>query len=274
MWMVKISTTIVIAYALLCLAVYLMQRQMLYHPGRGAPAENLVHAAGFSLWPAPGEAFRGYVDSTPTLPGSGVVVMFHGNAGIAWDRLYYATPLRKLGCRVVLAEYPGYGGRPGRPGETAIVADAREIVRRAGRDYGEPVYVCGESLGAGVAAAVAKNPPGPIAGVILITPWDTLADAASSIYWFLPVRLLLRETYDHVGNLAGFGGRVAVAVAEHDEIIPKRHGIRLYDSLPTPDKRLWIIQGAGHNTWPSRVGESWWREVMGFFDPRNPLLNP
>ena len=267
MWIIRFSIYAAIAYALLCLAVYVMQRQMLYYPDRAAPSESSVRGAGFSRWPSAGAAFRGYSDSTVTAPEAGVVVVFHGNAGTAWDRQYYTAPLRNLGYRVVLAEYPGYGGRPGRPGEKEMVADAREIVRLVQKEYGEPIYICGESLGAGVAVAVAGDLPESIAGMILITPWDTLADVAQSIYWFLPVRLLLRDIYDNIGNLGGYGGKIAVAVAEYDKIIPRRHGIRLFDSLPNP-KKLWIIKGAGHNTWSSIVGDSWWREVMGFLQHR------
>ena len=90
----------------------------------------------------------------------------------------------KLGFRVILAEYPKYGGRPGKVGEKSFVAAGMETVRLAFEQYGEPLYLVGESLGCGVAAAVAKQTSVPIAGIILITPWDTLASVPSHSFLF------------------------------------------------------------------------------------------
>ena len=58
--------------------------------------------------------------------------------------------------RVILAEYPKYGGRPGKVGEKSFVAAGLETVRLAQKQYREPLYLLGESLGCGVAAAVAN----------------------------------------------------------------------------------------------------------------------
>ena len=60
-----------------------------------------------------------------------------------------------------------------------------------------------------------------------------------------------------------FQGKIAVIVAERDEIIPVRHADALYGSLPG-SKRKWVIVGAGHNDWPMSVNKRWWHEVMGF----------
>ena len=60
-----------------------------------------------------------------------------------------------------------------------------------------------------------------------------------------------------------FKGPVAVAVAEHDEVIPPKHARRLFQSLSEP-KHLWVFNDAGHNSWPVGPDESWWREVMDF----------
>ena len=50
----------------------------------------------------------------------GTAIVFHGNAGHAGHRAYYARALTPLGLRVILAEYPGYGPRAGQPGEQAL----------------------------------------------------------------------------------------------------------------------------------------------------------
>jgi len=121
----------------------------------------------------------------------------------------------------------------------------------------------GESLGAGVVAAVAAEPAAPVAGLVLLTPWDSLPDLAQHLYPFLPVRWLLRDRYDSVRNLAGVTVPVAVVIAEQDEIIPFAHSQRLYESVAAPKQR-WVLPGAGHNTWPAEAHHAWWGEVIAF----------
>ena len=169
-----------------------------------------------------------------------------------------------LGFRVILAEYPKYGGRPGKVGEKPFVADGFETVRLAYEQYGEPLYLLGESLGCGVAAAIAKQTSVPIAGIILITPWDTLASVAKSLFPFLPVKMLLTDKYDSVENLKSFKKKISVVGAEQDEILPVQHAKNLYASLPEERKRLWIIKGAGHNDWPFHTDVSLFKEVTDF----------
>lgn len=152
--------------------------------------------------------------------------------------------------------------------EQVFVEDAKETIRLAYRCYGGPVYLCGESLGCGVSTGVAADPSVPIKGVVLVTPWDTLPSLAQSIYWFLPARWLIRDQFDNIGNLAGFTGRVAVAVAEYDEVIPKKHSLRFYEALSNK-KRLWIFKDAKHNTWPEHLETAWWRQVMAFLEKDN-----
>jgi hypothetical protein len=149
-------------------------------------------------------------------------------------------------------------------GEKSFVRDAVETVRLAGEEYGGPLFLLGESLGCGVAAAVAKGTKVRIDGMVLITPWETLASIAREKFPFLPVRLLLTDRYDNIANLASFKGRIALVGAERDEIIPLSHARKLYDSLPGTGKRIWTVPGAGHNDWPMHLNQTWWKEIMDF----------
>jgi hypothetical protein len=155
---IRIPVYLAVGYVIFCACIYLLQRRLLYHPGPEAPFEDDYRAAGLAAWPEPGDSFRGYIN--PDMPGGrpGFVVVFHGNAGTALDREYYTGMPGALGYRVLLAEYPAYGGRKGELGEKDLVEDARATVRSAHREFGGPVIVIGESLGCGVAAGVAADP--------------------------------------------------------------------------------------------------------------------
>lgn len=241
-----------------------IQYRLLYYPSSSAPSEESLKADNIKPWQSCIIDYRGLIATNEVGHTNGTIVIFHGNGGTAADRAFYVKALDTIGYRVILAEYPRYGGRKGELGEKAFVNDASETVRLAFVKYGEPVFVLGESLGCGVAAAIAKETSVKIDGIVLITPWDTLASVAQSKFPFLPVRLFLKDKYDNINNLKSFKGRIAVVGAGRDEVIPMRHANDLYNSLSGAAKRMWTIQGAGHNDWPMSTNMSWWKEIMDF----------
>ncbi len=241
-----------------------MQNRFLYFPSSDWPSARMLEYENMKLWQATAADYQGLIAGKEAPAPNGTIVLFHGNGGTALDRGFYLKPLKELGFRVILAEYPQYGGRPGKVGEKPFVAAGLETVRLAYEQYGEPLYLLGESLGCGVAAAIAKQTTVPVSGIILITPWDTLASVAKSLFPFLPVKLVLTDKYDSIENLQSFKKKISVVGAERDEILPIRHAINLYDALPAGKKRMWIIQGAGHNDWPFQMDASLFKEITDF----------
>lgn len=240
-------------------ALYLLQERLIYLPAR-SPLASMV-SGGLRAWPSASE-FRGLLAEPAGAP-RGTVVVFHGNAGHAGHRGFYAQALLPLGWRVLLAEYPGYGARDGALGEESLVSDAQALLALARQQFGAPLIVLGESLGAGVGAAAAARDPATVSALVLITPWDRLAHVGSYHYPWLPVRWLLHDRYDNAANLAGWRAPVALVLAERDSIVPARLGRALHDALPAKSKRLFVLPGADHNDWPDRVDAAWWREVIG-----------
>ncbi len=244
---------------LMLVGIAMLQDHLLYFPAKATVAEMV--SAGLRPWPS-AQDFRGLV-AEPGGTVRGTAIVFHGNAGHAGHRAFYAAMLAPLGLRVILAEYPGYGPRPGQLGERSLVADAEDTIARAHQDYGTPLLVIGESLGAGVVAAAGASQADKIAGLWLLTPWDRLASVAAHHYPWLPVGWLLRDRYDSAAHLAAFRHPVAVSIAEQDDIVPPRFGVALYQSLSAP-KRLKTISGAGHNDWIEHLDANDWRETLAF----------
>jgi hypothetical protein len=77
------------------------------------------------------------------------------------------------------------------------------------------------------------------------------------------VKWLLRDRYDSVAHLAGFGRPVVVAVAAQDDIVPARFGQALYSALSEPRLLLSLPQ-AGHNDWPVHADAAWWQQAVDF----------
>lgn len=258
--------TLLLTYLLILLAVFLLQRKMIYFPDRYPLEQQSEILAGLGLqpWPNAGD-LRGLMSRTPMPDAKGTVLVFHGNAGSAIHRTFYIDALQRLNYRVIIAEYPGYGTRPGTPSEAALVKDGIATAETVIQTFKEPLFLCGESLGSGVVSGIAASKLVPIKGLLLITPFDTMANVAQHYYWFFLAKWLIRDTFDNVNNLHDYTGNIAVILAEQDEVIPNKHTLALFDSLSS-EKKLWRFEHAGHNNLPLEPWRPWWQEAMQFID--------
>ena len=271
---VRLLIYLVIAFVVICAFLYVVQGGLLY-PGASqhfSPQDILqeTHMGGLISWSPQGHAdAEGFVlPDFHDAATRGTVVVLHGNGEYAWDHAPTARDLRKRGFRTYLYEYPGYGGRPGRPSERTIVPDVRAVIRALDAGGFGPIYIWGQSLGSGVAAAVCADDSLPVKGLLLITPWDSLPNVAAAHYPFVPVRWLLIDRYDSVANLAHFAHPIFLARAEHDEIIPPPLSMNLFAQLPEPKKEI-VFENAGHNTWPGTTPDTWLDEALDFIAPKS-----
>ena len=258
----KILLLVLIGYLALCSTAFIFQRKLLYLPYQIKLSEGHVFTGGLRYWPS-FENFKGFISQEELVDAQGTIIVFHGNAGAAFHRGYYTNALSRHNYRVILAEYPGYGGRGGQPSEEVLVNDALETISLAYQTYGEPLLLWGESLGCGVVSHAVRKTEVPLKGVVLFLAWDSLPSLVQTLYWYLPARWIVLDKYNNVDNLQGFEGNIAVILAEKDEVIPLRHGVKLHDSITT-SKKLWIFEGARHNEMPVAPGLPWWKEVMDF----------
>ena len=265
-------------YLAICLGLFLMQTSLLFPRWIAGSVLSLEEATKRAAevdllpWSDSGpetSSPQGYVGAHFNMPASrGTIVVFHGNAGCAFDRNYYEYAFAARGFRTFLYEYPGYGDRPGSPSAASIVADARALIRSLDRSGYGPIYIWGESVGSGVAAMVCNDPTLPVHGLTLLTPWDSLTHAAASHYPFVPVSLLLWDKYDSIANLEHFQHPICVVCSTEDTILPLPLGINLYAHLAGP-KKLILQQGCGHNDWPNSSGLAWWDDALNFIAPQN-----
>ena len=240
-----------------------VQDQLLYFPDKTRPTGKDLAGAHLALWKPYGDDYHGLIHTGPIKGPKGTIIVFHGNAGKALDRQFYTGMFRPFGYRVILAEYPGYGGRPGKPGERSFLDAGREALRAAFNEYGGPVYLVGESLGCGVVTWLAGHTPIPVDGIILITPWDTLESVAREKFPSFIVSLALKDRYDSITNLKTYNKKVAIMGAGRDELIPVGHARALYDSY-AGQKRMWVIPDAGHNDWPHILDSVKVKEIIDF----------
>jgi uncharacterized protein len=236
--------------------------------GRNATSRGPLHPRHLR-WNAISErvCLSGSINRIGYQPGTSGTpfLILHGNAGFA---LHRTTMARRFASEpgvgtLYLMEYPGYGARKGPPSEKDMVEAASRAVLRIGIETGRAPILVGESLGSAVAGQVAGKHPDAVAGLLLITPMFRLHEVAQHHFWFLPTRWILREKYDNASALATFTKPVALVGAGSDEVVPLDQAKKLLEHLPGP-KRLWVVDGATHNTLDYDPGSEPWSEVCRF----------
>lgn len=231
-------------------AMWALQRQLIYFPDPSPvpPATEVLPGArdvelhtsdGLTLeaWFVPA---RGRVDL-----GMAVLVA-PGNGGNRLGRAPFAELLSRRGLAVLLLDYRGYGGNPGSPSETGLLADARagaEALERLGFPPEHTLYF-GESLGTGVVAALqAERPP---AGLVLRSPFTELADVGAHHYPWLPVRRLLRDRFPVVDHLRESEVPVTVVYGDRDVVVPSHLSARVAAEAPSLVEEV-VLPGTDHN---------------------------
>ncbi|MCF7973501.1 MAG: alpha/beta hydrolase [Phycisphaerae bacterium] len=265
MFLAKLLGIVLGLYVLLGLYIYVFQYRLLYLPRTYTLelAQSTALENGLILWPTQDSSYLGLLSDPPTRPLLGTVLFFHGNAGSAMDRTYFSDTLNRLGFRVILVEYPAYGAKSGALGEASLAASGIQAVTQAHAEFGDPLYLVAESLGCGVACAVARDTRDVLQGMLLITPWDTLPDMAQQKYPLFPTRWLTKDQYHSIDNLKDFERPLGIVMAAQDTIIRNERTTHLIGHL-TQDPHVWTLPDVGHNDWFSAVDGQWWQEVMAY----------
>lgn len=177
-------------------------------------------------------------------PSRGLVLGFPGNAWNADDCTTFLAA-RLWDFDVAVFHYRGYAPSEGEPSEKALFADAEFLFDTL--TFGlapERTYAFGASLGSGVAAWLASRRP--LAGLVLVTPFDSLEAIARARYPFAPVRWLLKHPFRSDRYLADRDIPVAVIAAGEDRVVPRRHTEALLRVLVRP-VLVRTIPGASHS---------------------------
>lgn len=242
---------LVLAAILVVGAAWVFQDALIYHPDRSSPppaAEALEGGIDIVLNTQDGlELSAWFVPPTRGSPRRDLAVLVApGNGGNRSGRAGFATLLAERGFAVLLLDYRGYGGNPGRPSESGLVLDARaaqQALWEQGYRAERTIYF-GESLGTGVVAALqAEVPP---AGVVLRSPFTSLPDAGAHQLPFLPVRMLLRDRFPVVEHVAASDVPFTVVQGDRDSVVPPAQSAAVAAAAPRLVEHL-VLEGAGHN---------------------------
>jgi pimeloyl-ACP methyl ester carboxylesterase len=242
----KLLLAAVLLYAAICALAFSLQNRALFPVDAARSDDPLPPGAErLALAAADGTKLVG-VHLPPRRPGAKPPLIL-GFGGNAWNADHAAEYLGDVfpGADIVTFHYRGYGPSEGRPGAAALLADSLLVHDfAAARFPGRPIVAIGFSIGSGVAAHLARQRP--IAGAILVTPFDSLTEVAAGHVPWLPVRWLFRNRMESAADLASARAPVAILAGGADSLVPRART----DALRRAAKTLVYdrtIAGAGHN---------------------------
>ena len=210
------------AYLLVAALVYFGQTALLFPTGAVRPAANPLprNVERLALRTSDGALLHGvHLRGDHVGPRQSPVIL--GFGGNAWNAEAAAIYLHGLypGSDVVIFHFRGYRPSTGQPSAAALLDDASTIhAFVADRFSSRPIVAIGFSIGSAAAARIARDRP--LAGLILVTPFDSLATVGSSHCPWLPVRALLRHPMEPARDLRGSAVPVAIIAGERDTLIP------------------------------------------------------
>lgn len=240
-----------IAYAALVGALYVFQRNLMYHPGMPLVPLSETMVAGADVrrvMSEPGLELQSWY--LPPKDGKPVIVVFHGNAGTIADRDCKAAPWHAAGYGVWLAGYRGFSGNSGDPTEQGLYADARAMLAALREDglKNDDIILYGESLGTGIATHMAfelAQSGKPAKALILEAPLSSMPNAAQESYPFVPARWLVKDKYDNLAKIGKISAPLLIFHGDRDRVLAQSHGRRLFDAANEPKQAAWI-EGGGH----------------------------
>ena len=268
---VIVITALGLAYCGYLAMLYMGQDSMVF-PGRPVdPAREaeirryFPRLEDFTVTAADGATLRGY--SLPrTINGqpAPAVLYFCGNAE-EQTGFFLWSPNELRPYAVAGVDYRGYGRSAGVPTEAALKTDALAVYDALAKKLGDNprIVVMGRSLGTAMAAYVAARRP--VAGIILVTPFSSLAAVGQESHPFVPVRRLLKNPFDVVPDAAKITAPALFLVAGADRYVPPHHADRLAASWPGP-KEVRVIEGTGHGNIVD--APEYWKYVREFVKAR------
>lgn len=245
MWALKLLLVPILIYVAIVAAFYLGQTSLIF------PAK-MVQGAGplppgavrLELATPDGHRLRGVHIAPPSPTERPIILGFSGNV---WNSDEAASFLSDVypDADILVFHYRGYRPSTGAPSAKALLADSlliHDFV--AQRFVGRAIVAVGFSIGSGVAAHLAGRRP--LAGSILVTPFDSLAAVARGHYPWLPIGPFLRHRMNPAEDMRGSRVPTAIIVAGRDTLIPPRRARALAGAVPNLVYER-AIEAASHN---------------------------
>lgn len=226
------------AVLLFWVGVWAMQGRLIYGADGGA------HAAAAPGWseikvdvPGQGQVST-YVK--PARPGKFIVLFMHGGGYAYPDAIKATLGFSDSGMGVVIPEYPGRGGNPGKLDEASAKATAIATLAKLVASGVKPddIILYGEDFGAGAAIAAAQKPHRRL---LIVSGISDMQEVVTNVYPMIP-GFLISDRWDVSPMLKTVKGKVTILHAADDAKVP----ISQADAMAKAARTNVIVVTGGH----------------------------
>lgn len=258
-WSRRIRWTLmllVLAYVLLCIFAWAMQRHRIFDPYaalQSNPERMGVKFDTVSI-PSGSSTEHGDLDAwwlPSTKPDAPVILYLHGNdKNMGYSRdIDRVVRLNLLGYNVLTFDYRGYGrSTGGEPSETKVYEDAEAawnyLVKQRSTNP-KRIFIFGHSLGGAIAIELATRHP-EAAGIIAESTFTSMAEVVERKVPFLPVELLLNQRFESLHKIGKLRIPLLLIHGTWDKLVPYQMSQRLFEAAPQP-KILKLVANGEHN---------------------------
>jgi fermentation-respiration switch protein FrsA (DUF1100 family) len=228
-------SSVVLAYFIIILFVYFYQRNLLYHPSENNYLNDKITFNYEEIFIETDKKIKlksWFIKKN--LDKFKTILIFHGNAGNLFNRVYKLNELNKLDVNILLISWRGFSGNKGKPTEKNLYRDADESVKWLNNQgvISKNIILYGESLGTGVATELGTS--NAFGGIILESPFTSIANAAKIYYPYLPVSIILKDRYDSIGKIKNINTPIFIMHGKMDNIVPQQMGLELFEKANNP----------------------------------------
>jgi fermentation-respiration switch protein FrsA (DUF1100 family) len=228
-------SSVVLAYFIIILFVYFYQRNLLYYPSENNYLNDKITFNYEEIFIETDKKIKlksWFIKKD--LDKFKTILIFHGNAGNLFNRVYKLNELNKLDVNILLISWRGFSGNKGKPTEKNLYRDADESVKWLNNQgvISKNIILYGESLGTGVATELGTS--NAFGGIILESPFTSIANAAKIYYPYLPVSIILKDRYDSIGKIKNINTPIFIMHGKMDNIVPQQMGLELFEKANNP----------------------------------------
>lgn len=168
------------------------------------------------------QKLQGWWFKAASLEASPFIIYYGGNAEDPLISLRYLIPDESQSYSWLFMNYRGFGESTGKPSQAGLFADALAVydhVIKVFKISPDKIFLVGRSIGSSIASYVASQRV--TAGLILVTPFDSLVSFAPKIVQNSPLKYYLQNYFNTQKYLESVPGQILIISAEEEEVIPK-----------------------------------------------------
>lgn len=261
----RVVVNCAVIYLLFCMALYFMQKRMLFPTYAAAPVAKNWQPAGENSKQAfvDGSCGKLHMAIWRRPQAKGTVMMFHGNGESLSSISHDASVFHQLGYNLMSWDYPGYGRSTDCWfNQEMLLSDAKTAYQwLATQEDSKKIHLFGYSIGTGIALSVAAdhshNP------IYLVAAYDALSHIAKQQFSaFLPIDLLFKYPMQTKRWINNIQQPIYLIHGLNDRIIPPANALNLVKESKGKAKIEWVAHAGHANKTLFEYRNQWLKQLL------------